>query len=81
VNTDQAHDAVRRALGAVAPEADLSTVDSGERLRDALDIDSLDFLSLVETLHDLTGVEIPEADYAKVETLNGLVGYLSQHAA
>lgn len=72
-------DAVRQAIGAVAPEADLGTVDPDERLRDALDIDSLDFLNLVEQLHGLTGVAIPEDDYAKVATLRELTSYLEAH--
>lgn len=73
-------DAVHRAVGAVAPEADLASVDPDERLRDALDIDSLDFLSLVEQLHKLTGVAIPEDDYGKVATLRELTAYLQAHA-
>lgn len=78
---DQAHEAVHRALAAIAPEVDLDTLDPAERLRDAADIDSLDFLSLVASLDELTGVAIPEADYPKVETLGGLEGYLVAHAA
>lgn len=81
MNTEQAHDAVQNALAGIAPEVDLDWVDPHERLRDAADIDSLDFLSLVESLNKLTGVAIPETDYAKVETLDGLIGYLAAHAA
>jgi acyl carrier protein len=73
-------DAIRRAVGAVAPEADLASIDPEERLRDALDIDSLDFLNLVEQLHTLTGIAIPEDDYAKVGTLHELTTYLRIHA-
>lgn len=75
----QIDDAVRSAIGAVAPEADLADVDPDERLRDALDIDSLDFLNLVEQLNTLTGVAIPEDDYAKVATLRELTAYLDAH--
>ena len=79
MSTLQIEDAVRRAVGAVAPEADLADVDPDERLRDALDIDSLDFLGLVEQLHKLTGVAIPEDDYGKVGTLRELMTYLDAH--
>lgn len=81
MNNTQALDAIRQALAQIAPEADLDTVEPDERLRNALDIDSLDFLSLVEKLHLITGVDIPEADYPRVETINGLTEYLSGHAA
>ena len=37
-------------LGAIAPEADLATVGDDEDLRDALDLDSMDFLNFVIAL-------------------------------
>jgi len=81
VNTDRAHTAIREALAAVAPEADLDDVRPKERLRDALDLDSLDFLSLIEQLRHLTGVDIPESDYAQVNTVDQLSCYLVDHGA
>lgn len=76
MNPVQARDAVNAALASVAPEADLGAVDPGARLREELDLDSLDFLNLVQALKDITGVEIPEADYRQVDTLAELLGYL-----
>jgi acyl carrier protein len=81
VNQTEAQDAISRALAAVAPEVDLRDVGPDERMREALDIDSLDFLSLVEQLHALTGVDIPEGDYGAVETVAGMSSYLVQHSA
>lgn len=79
MNDDQARDAIRQALATVAPEAELDDVRPSERLREALDLDSLDFLSLVEGLQSLTGVSIPETDYAKVATVDELSQYLVAH--
>ena len=81
MNQTQAQEAVRAALAQIAPEVDLDTVSPNERFRSAADIDSLDFLSLVEKLHAITGVDIPEADYPSVETLHDLTSYLTTHAA
>lgn len=81
MNTDRAHTAIREALASVAPEADLDQVRPDERLREALDLDSLDFLSLVESLRHLTGVDIPESDYARVGTVDQLSCYLVDHGA
>jgi acyl carrier protein len=81
VKDDQAREAIQQALATVAPEADLDDVGATERLRDALDLDSLDFLSLVERLHEITGVAIPEADYGKVATVGELSAYLLAHAS
>jgi acyl carrier protein len=81
VNRDQAYDAVRTAVGRVAPEADLTGVPSDASLRQELDLDSLDFLALLENLAMLTGVSVQESDYAAVDALEPLVTYLTAHAA
>ena len=65
-------------LKKIAPEANPEDVAPGENLREALDIDSFDFLNLLIGLHETLGVEIPEGDYGKLTTLNHLVSYLSQ---
>ncbi|MCU0814350.1 MAG: acyl carrier protein [Burkholderiaceae bacterium] len=65
------------ALAGIAPEADLSTVGDTEDLREALDLDSMDFLNFVIALAQKTGRKIPEADTSKLFTMKGLVAYLS----
>ncbi len=67
---------VLRILGQIAPEADLSRIKSNLRLRDQLDIDSMDLLNFVIGLHKELNIEIPEADYPKLVTLDGSVNYL-----
>jgi acyl carrier protein len=64
-------------LAGIAPEADLATVGDGEDLREALDLDSMDFLNFVIALAQKTGCKIPEADTSKLFTLQGLVRYLA----
>jgi acyl carrier protein len=66
----------REVLAGIAPEADLSTVTDSEDLREALDLDSMDFLNFVIGLHERTGRPIPEADYPKLYTLRAMVSYL-----
>ena len=61
----------------IAPEADPQTIDPDENLREALDIDSFDFLNLLIGLHQRLGVEIPESDYGQLTSLSALVRYLS----
>lgn len=65
-------------LGEIAPEADLSQVSPDENLRELLDIDSYDFLNLLLKLHQELGVDIPESDYGKLDSLNDLERYLSE---
>jgi len=76
-----AREAVARVLAQIAPEAELDLVDPAADLRTELDLDSIDFLNLVEGLKEETGVEIPESDYAEVRSLDGLVAYITGHAA
>ena len=68
---------VLRALGEIAPEADPTTLKPDVSFRDQLDIDSMDFLNFAIALHEELGVEIPEADYPKLATLDGCVEYLA----
>ena len=63
-------------LHRLAPEADLSTLYPHDDLREALQIDSFDFLNFLIALDQEVGVEIPEKDYGKVGTLAGLMDYL-----
>jgi acyl carrier protein len=63
-------------LGDIAPEADLAALAPGKDLREELDIDSMDFLNFVVALHEKLGVDIPEADYPQLVTLDRAVDYL-----
>ncbi len=67
---------VRRALYEVAPDADLSTLGPDDDLRETLELDSLDFLQLVELLSARTGHRIDEVDYPRLATLAGAVEFL-----
>lgn len=64
-------------LGKIAPEVDLASIDAGADLREALDIDSIDFLNFVTALTHRLGIEIPEIDYAKLVTLDRAGAYLA----
>jgi acyl carrier protein len=63
-------------LRKVAPESDPAALRPDQRIRETLDIDSFDFLSFLIGLHDQLGVNIPEADYGKLTTLDAMVNYL-----
>ena len=67
---------VAEVLAGIAPEADLAGIGDHEDLREALDLDSMDFLNFVIALGERTGRRIPEADTRRLFTLEGLLGYL-----
>lgn len=65
-------------LGGIAPEVDLSTVDPKKVLREELDLDSMDLLAAYQGLHARLGIDIPEADYPQLASLDGLVTYVQR---
>jgi acyl carrier protein len=66
-------------LARIAPEIDGAAADPSGDLREEFDIDSMDFLNLVTALHERLGIDIPEADYPKLFTLDDAVAYLAAH--
>lgn len=73
--------AMTKVLGDIAPEVHLDAVDPDEPLRQAVDLDSMDFLHFVIGLHRELDVEIPEADYANLRTKSDIVSYLQKKTA
>lgn len=73
--------AIVDALVAVAPETDPELIDPAAPLRDQLDLDSFDFLNVVQALHRTLEVDIPESDYGSLTTLDEAVAYLSRRIA
>ena len=67
---------VVKALTSVAPEIDPQTLQPDDVFRQEFDLDSMDFLNFVIGLHAGLGVDVPEADYGKLATLNAAVNYL-----
>jgi acyl carrier protein len=57
-------------------EADLENLNPSEALRDQLDLDSMDFLDIVMELRKRYQIQIPEADYPQLATLESCVNYL-----
>lgn len=68
-------------LSGIAPELDAAALRGAEPLREQVDLDSFDFLNVLIALKERLGVEVAEKDYAQVQTLDGLVTYLCEHAA
>lgn len=77
---DEIAGVVRSILGGIAPEVDLAGVNPAADLRDELDIDSMDFLRFVVAVNERLGVEVPEADYPRIRTLDGCIAYIGERA-
>lgn len=77
MNETQARALAADVLAGIAPEADLASVRDDEDLRQALDLDSMDFMNFVIGVSERSGVNIPEGDTPRLRTLRGLVTYLA----
>jgi acyl carrier protein len=76
VNDEEIRALLVGQLRQIAPEIDLSQIDFAVDLREQVDFDSMDILNLVVAIHEATGVDIPEADYPQMVSLNGCITYL-----
>jgi acyl carrier protein len=72
---------VLEVLGTVAPEARAVEIRPEVNFREQFDFDSLDFLNFAIGLHERLRVEIPEADYPRLSSLEGCVAYLAPRLA
>lgn len=68
---------IQDELARIAPEVEFDAIDPAGDLRSQIDIDSMDFLNLVTALHQRLGVDIPEADYQQLGTLEDAIRYLA----
>ena len=64
-------------LERIAPDEDLSDLDDSVPFREQMELDSMDFLDIVMELRKLYRVQIPEADYEHLATMNSTVTYLT----
>ena len=78
---DQAEAAISEALGQVTPGIDIGSLPADADLRDALELDSLDFLRFVEILSERTGERIDEDDYPQLATMASAIKFLTGRSA
>jgi len=76
MNEMELRDSLLQILSELAPDADVTSLDWDKRVRDQLDIDSMDFLNFLIAVDEQLGVDIPERDYGKLRTLNDCLRYL-----
>lgn len=76
MNEEQLRGVLLGALAEVAPDVDAELIDPEAPLAEQLEIDSIDLLNLVVSVHEQTGIDVPERDYGKLSTLNAAVAYL-----
>jgi acyl carrier protein len=61
----------------IAPEVEATELRADRPLRTQVDLDSMDWLNVLVGLHQRFGVDIPEADYARLVSLQDIVDYIA----
>jgi acyl carrier protein len=79
MNPEAIRQVVLAELKRIAPE--LEDVAPAKPLRDQVDLDSMDWLNFLVALNERLKIEIPEADYRKLGTLEQIVEYLAKKSA
>lgn len=78
MNNDAIQKLVITAIQQVAPEIEENDIDPDADIREACDLDSMDFFNYIIALKDATGVSIAETDYPRVNTLTSMCEYLAE---
>jgi len=74
-------DQILATLHKIAPDVDPSTVDRARPLTDQLDLDSMDYQSLLAALSTEHSIEIQAADIPALRSVDDLAHYIAQRAA
>ena len=64
-------------LSDIAPDEDLSGLKDDVAFREQLELDSMDFLDIVMELRKRHRVQVPEADYKQLASMQSTVEYLT----
>ena len=81
ITAEEARDLVGRHIRRIVPDADLDGLAPDADLRRTFELDSLDFLELVERLSKDAGVRIDEEDYPSLATMASCQAFLTSRAA
>ena len=69
--------ALVQRLKTIAPDTEPSQLQPDDNIRQTLGIDSFDYLQFIVALDEQFGIETPEEDYGKIQTLQELTDYVA----
>jgi acyl carrier protein len=75
---EEIREAIRETIFDIAPEHEGEEIPENENIQRTLEIDSFDFLNLLTEMNEKLGVEVPESDYAKVDTVEHMADYFAE---
>lgn len=81
MNRDQLKQAIVETLTTIAPEVDPASLKADKPFRNQVDLDSADWLNFLVALKERIGVDVPDAEAPKLNTLDKLVDYCTARLA
>ena len=76
MTADEIRTMILEVIHEIVPDEDLSDLKGDVRIRDQIEMDSMDFLDIIMELRKRYGIAVPEDDYMKLSTLDSTVEYL-----
>ena len=77
MNNDELRNIIIKEILNIAPDIEEDDISMDENIQTSLEIDSYDFLNILVALNEKIGIEVPESDYAKVDTLENMIKYFN----
>jgi acyl carrier protein len=65
----------------VAPDIEFDALDLSQPLRDQVEMDSMDFYTVLVQVHKQMGVNVPDSVLMELNHLNALIDYIAANAA
>lgn len=78
MNKDELKNIIIEEILNIAPDIEQDEITMDGNIQTSLEIDSYDFLNILVALNERVGVEVPESDYAKVDTLQNMIDYFKE---
>ena len=78
MNRDELKQAIVETLTTIAPEVDAARLEADKPFRIQVDLDSADWLNFLVALKERIGVDVPDAEASKLNTLDKLVDYCAR---
>lgn len=75
MTTEEIKQTIIEQILMIAPDIEEEEIEPNENLQRSLEIDSFDFLKVLTALNEELGVDVPETDYARVDTLEHMADY------
>jgi len=76
MKAEEVRSMILEVIHEIVPDEDLSNLKGDVRIRDQIEMDSMDFLDIVMDLRKRYGITVPEDDYMELSSLDSSVAYL-----